>query len=104
MLFSARDSEPIRLLKTPRSLSVYILNIYIYYPNPHCLGCARNDVDVDDDLTNKAHDFLGECISIPSQNLLGITQSCLLSGALQPAHFAILKLDSFWAIFKTKSC
>ena len=25
-----RDSEPIRLLKSPRSLSVYILNIYIY--------------------------------------------------------------------------
>ena len=25
----ARDSEPIRLLKTPRSLSVYILNIFI---------------------------------------------------------------------------
>ena len=28
-----RDSEPIRLLKSPRSPSVYILNIYIYIAN-----------------------------------------------------------------------
>ena len=26
-----RGSEPIRLLKSPRSLSVYILNVYIYW-------------------------------------------------------------------------
>ena len=31
-------------------------SIYTYYLNPHCLGCARNDVDIfTDDLTNKAH-------------------------------------------------
>ena len=30
--------------------------IYAYYLSPHCLGCARNDVDLcNDDLTNKAH-------------------------------------------------
>ena len=33
------------------------VHTYIYYPSPHCLGCARNDVDIyTNDLTNKAHD------------------------------------------------
>ena len=28
--------------------------MYIYYPSPHCLGCARSDVDIlTDDLTKK---------------------------------------------------
>ena len=38
-------------------LDLYYVYIYIYYLiSPHCVGCARNDVDIyTDDLTNKAH-------------------------------------------------
>ena len=35
---------------------IIIIIIIITYLSPHCLGCARNDVDIfTDDLTNKAH-------------------------------------------------
>ena len=39
------------------TICTYIcIYIYILYLSPHCLGCARNDVDIyTDDLTNKAH-------------------------------------------------
>ena len=34
---------------------IQCVHIYTYYLSPHCLGCARNDVDIfTDDLTNKA--------------------------------------------------
>ena len=46
--------------------------IYTYYLSPHCLGCARNDVDIFiDDVTNKAHKnnnfiFVSKYFSMPA--------------------------------------